>query len=346
MDSKSFSVKTLDGARATCVREFEGPSRRVGWPCGDVFAEQHIRWWKHTTKNIDYPPQLMLEYFDRDLVNTTKRRRDKFIKGMRMNLQEGMEMGSRKDFGFMCEQAREVVRTKEGAKQEVEQNPKKSSMKVTGAGKAYTGGIVLRTLVLHFLRLQHLPKRWLPDLPKVSAQCPDHSPSDLSSSSRLRLYHIRRDPARTYTMQGRDNPNPDIILVTLDENLTYEEEPVQILAREVKELRNKRVPLVKVLWRNHAVEDATWETEESMRVQYPYLFSDNDLGYAGWGVTCHKVQEGLESEKSQLVRLLKMAKAEATDSEEEDTEGEEVFSSVEEEDEEDNATEGSNEDDE
>ncbi|VFQ77879.1 unnamed protein product [Cuscuta campestris] len=55
--------------------------------------------------------------------------------------------------------------------------------------------------------------------------------------------------------------------VTLDENLTYEEEPVQILAREVKELRNKRVPLVKVLWRNHAVEEATWETEESMRVQ-------------------------------------------------------------------------------
>ncbi|VFQ79105.1 unnamed protein product [Cuscuta campestris] len=34
--------------------------------------------------------------------------------------------------------------------------------------------------------------------------------------------------------------------VTLDENLTYEEELVQILAREVKELRNKRVPLVKV----------------------------------------------------------------------------------------------------
>ncbi|VFQ66902.1 unnamed protein product [Cuscuta campestris] len=62
--------------------------------------------------------------------------------------------------------------------------------------------------------------------------------------------------------------------VTLDESLTYEEEPVQILAREVKELRNKTVPLVKVLWGNHAVEEATWETEESMRAQYPQLFSD------------------------------------------------------------------------
>ncbi|KAL5763294.1 hypothetical protein ACOSP7_019558 [Xanthoceras sorbifolium] len=30
-------------------------------------------------------------------------------------------------------------------------------------------------------------------------------------------------------------------------DLTYEEEPVKILDREIKELRNKRVPLVKVL---------------------------------------------------------------------------------------------------
>ncbi|KAE8680974.1 CMP-sialic acid transporter 2 [Hibiscus syriacus] len=31
-------------------------------------------------------------------------------------------------------------------------------------------------------------------------------------------------------------------------NLTYEEEPVRILAKKTKELRNKRIPLVKVLW--------------------------------------------------------------------------------------------------
>ena len=30
-------------------------------------------------------------------------------------------------------------------------------------------------------------------------------------------------------------------------DLTYEEEPMEILAQEVKELRNKRIPLVKVL---------------------------------------------------------------------------------------------------
>ena len=42
--------------------------------------------------------------------------------------------------------------------------------------------------------------------------------------------------------------------IELRPDLTYEEEPVEILAREVKELRNKKIPLVKVLWRNHKTE--------------------------------------------------------------------------------------------
>ena len=39
--------------------------------------------------------------------------------------------------------------------------------------------------------------------------------------------------------------------IELRPDLTYEEEPVEILAQEVKELQKKRIPLVKVLWRNH-----------------------------------------------------------------------------------------------
>ena len=37
-------------------------------------------------------------------------------------------------------------------------------------------------------------------------------------------------------------------------DLSYEEEPVKILAHEVNELRNKKILLVKVLWRNHKTE--------------------------------------------------------------------------------------------
>ena len=61
--------------------------------------------------------------------------------------------------------------------------------------------------------------------------------------------------------------------IELRPDLTYEEEPVEMLAREVKELRNKKILLVKVLWRNHKTEEATWESEETMRQQYPQLFN-------------------------------------------------------------------------
>ncbi|VFQ64092.1 unnamed protein product [Cuscuta campestris] len=90
------------------------------------------------------------------------------------------------------------------------------------------------------------------------------------------------------SMLRRYRSDPSHVLpegaVTLDESLTYEEEPVQILAREVKELRNKTVPLVKVLWQNHAVEEATWESEESMRAQVRQIESNGEIGF-GFGVS-------------------------------------------------------------
>ncbi|KAG8481030.1 hypothetical protein CXB51_025733 [Gossypium anomalum] len=47
--------------------------------------------------------------------------------------------------------------------------------------------------------------------------------------------------------------------IEVQNDLTFEEEPVQILDRNVKVLRRKSVLLVKVLWRNHGREEATWE---------------------------------------------------------------------------------------
>lgn len=60
--------------------------------------------------------------------------------------------------------------------------------------------------------------------------------------------------------------------VELSEDLSYEEKPVQILDEKKQVLRNKVIPLVKVLWRNHEIEEATWEPKEQMMKQYPYLF--------------------------------------------------------------------------
>ena len=40
-----------------------------------------------------------------------------------------------------------------------------------------------------------------------------------------------------------------------------------------EDLMYKEIPMAKVLWSNHTVEDCTWETEALMREAYPYLFA-------------------------------------------------------------------------
>ena len=49
--------------------------------------------------------------------------------------------------------------------------------------------------------------------------------------------------------------------IQLQENLSYEEQHVQILDWRGKHLRRKTVPLVKVLWVNHEMSKATWAPE-------------------------------------------------------------------------------------
>ena len=53
--------------------------------------------------------------------------------------------------------------------------------------------------------------------------------------------------------------------VQVQPDLSYDEEPKAILAREVKQLRNKQVPLVKVCWQHHGREETTWEPEAIMK---------------------------------------------------------------------------------
>ncbi|XP_060182190.1 uncharacterized protein LOC132611839 [Lycium barbarum] len=60
------------------------------------------------------------------------------------------------------------------------------------------------------------------------------------------------------------------------ENLTYEEEPIVILDRQVRRLRSKEVASVKVLWRSKYREEMTWVAEAKMKSKYPHLFPVTD----------------------------------------------------------------------
>ena len=61
--------------------------------------------------------------------------------------------------------------------------------------------------------------------------------------------------------------------VEIQPDLSYVEQPIEILDRNEKVLMNRTMPIVKVLWRNPRVEESTWELESEMLDKYPHLFA-------------------------------------------------------------------------
>ncbi|GJR04487.1 hypothetical protein Tco_0527471 [Tanacetum coccineum] len=59
----------------------------------------------------------------------------------------------------------------------------------------------------------------------------------------------------------------------VDDKLHFVEEPVEIMDREVKQLRRSRVPIVKVRWNSKRGPEFTWEREDQFRKKYPHLFT-------------------------------------------------------------------------
>ena len=53
--------------------------------------------------------------------------------------------------------------------------------------------------------------------------------------------------------------------------------PVQIVDVMDKVLQQAVVKLVKVLWSNRSIQEATWELEEEMREKHPQLFQDSGM---------------------------------------------------------------------
>ncbi|XP_069144397.1 uncharacterized protein [Solanum lycopersicum] len=54
---------------------------------------------------------------------------------------------------------------------------------------------------------------------------------------------------------------PPWLSVLLDQNLTFDEEPITSFYRQIRKQRSKEIASVKVQWKHPPVEEATWETE-------------------------------------------------------------------------------------
>nr|GEW84659.1 putative reverse transcriptase domain, ribonuclease H-like domain protein [Tanacetum cinerariifolium] len=63
--------------------------------------------------------------------------------------------------------------------------------------------------------------------------------------------------------------------IQLDDKLHFIEEPVEIMDREVKQLKQSRILIVKVRWNSRRGPEDTWEREDFFKRNYPHMLSIN-----------------------------------------------------------------------
>ncbi|GKA97847.1 putative reverse transcriptase domain-containing protein [Tanacetum coccineum] len=59
-----------------------------------------------------------------------------------------------------------------------------------------------------------------------------------------------------------------------DDKLYFVEEPMEVMDREIKQLKRSRIPIIKVRWNSKLGPEFTWEREDSFKKKYPHLFTN------------------------------------------------------------------------
>ena len=77
--------------------------------------------------------------------------------------------------------------------------------------------------------------------------------------------------------QAEETPVIPLDEIYVDEQLRFIEEPVEIMDREVKRLKQSRIPIVRVRWNSRRGLEFTWEREDQMEAKYPHLFDNQTL---------------------------------------------------------------------
>ncbi|GJR14383.1 putative reverse transcriptase domain-containing protein [Tanacetum coccineum] len=62
--------------------------------------------------------------------------------------------------------------------------------------------------------------------------------------------------------------------IQLKDKLNFVEEPIEVMDREVKQLKRNRIPIVKVRWNARRGPEYTWEREDQFKSKYPHLFAN------------------------------------------------------------------------
>nr|GEY39569.1 putative reverse transcriptase domain-containing protein [Tanacetum cinerariifolium] len=63
--------------------------------------------------------------------------------------------------------------------------------------------------------------------------------------------------------------------IQVDDKLNFIEEPIEIMDREVKHLKQSHITIVKVRWNSRRGPEFTWEREDQIQKKYPHLFPNS-----------------------------------------------------------------------
>nr|GEU45414.1 putative reverse transcriptase domain-containing protein [Tanacetum cinerariifolium] len=82
--------------------------------------------------------------------------------------------------------------------------------------------------------------------------------------------YVARDRQKSYTDKRR-KPLEFQVGDKIDDKLHFIKEPIEIMDREVKHLKQSHIPTVKVHWNSKRGPEFTWEREDQMLKKYPHL---------------------------------------------------------------------------
>ncbi|GJU36027.1 hypothetical protein Tco_1184381 [Tanacetum coccineum] len=89
--------------------------------------------------------------------------------------------------------------------------------------------------------------------------------------------------------------------IQLDDKLHIIEEHVEVIDREVKWVKQSRIPIVNVCWNSQRGPEFTWEREDQIKKKYPHLFTSKDEATLAWHLEeIHVTWAYLEKKRTSL----------------------------------------------
>nr|GFB19992.1 putative reverse transcriptase domain-containing protein [Tanacetum cinerariifolium] len=125
---------------------------------------------------------------------------------------------------------------------------------------------MLRTCVLDF------GKGWDKHLPLVEFSYNNSYHTSIKAAPFEALYGRKcRSPICWAEVGDRQLTGPEIIYETTEKIVQIKSQPVEIMNREVKRLKQSRILIVKVCWNSKRGPEFTWEREDQMQKKYSHL---------------------------------------------------------------------------